>query len=121
MNIFGIGPTELLLILILALLIFGPKDLQKTGKMLGSTLNKIVHSDIWQMFRKTRTEISNLPNRLMREAGVDELSKTTGKAINDTVQDLEKVTRSLEPNPAIRPPAIPAPQEPSASEEDTGK
>lgn len=34
-----IGTTELLVILAIALLIFGPKNLPKLGKMLGETLS----------------------------------------------------------------------------------
>ena len=33
MNIFGIGPLEIVFILILVIIIFGPKDLEKAGKI----------------------------------------------------------------------------------------
>ena len=73
MDIFGIGPLELALILLLALIILGPKDLQKTGKMIGRGLNKIVHSDTWKTLTQTSKELRHLPNKLMREANLDEL------------------------------------------------
>ena len=38
MNIFGIGIPEIAVIVILALLIFGPKRLPKLGKTIGKTL-----------------------------------------------------------------------------------
>ena len=34
-----IGTTELIVILVIALLIFGPKNLPKLGKMFGKTMN----------------------------------------------------------------------------------
>ncbi len=34
-----IGTTELIVILVIALLIFGPKNLPKLGKMFGKTIN----------------------------------------------------------------------------------
>ena len=38
MNIFGIGIPEIVVIVILALLIFGPKRLPQLGKTIGKTL-----------------------------------------------------------------------------------
>ena len=38
MNIFGIGIPEIAVIVVLALLIFGPKRLHQLGKTIGKTL-----------------------------------------------------------------------------------
>ncbi len=38
MNIFGIGIPEIAVIIVLALLIFGPKRLPQLGKTIGKTL-----------------------------------------------------------------------------------
>ena len=38
MNIFGIGIPEIAVIVVLALLIFGPKHLPQLGKTIGKTL-----------------------------------------------------------------------------------
>jgi Sec-independent protein translocase protein TatA len=85
MEIFGIGTSELLFILILALIILGPKDMQKAGRTIGKWLRSIVTSDGWMMIRKTSNELRTLPNRLMREAN-EELGKVgdVGKELKDT-------------------------------------
>lgn len=82
MNIFGIGPMEIALILILVLIFFNPKDLSKTSKSIGKSLNKLVRSDTWKSINQTSNELKNLPNRLMREAGMDEIEKMTGEGLN---------------------------------------
>ncbi len=71
MEIFGIGPQELIFIVIIALLVLGPKDMQKAGKTIGKWLNNLVHSDGWKIFQTTSREIRNLPTTLMREANLD--------------------------------------------------
>jgi len=73
MEILGIGPSELLFIVVLALIILGPKDMQKAGRTLGRWLRTVVTSDGWKFFQQTSREIQTLPNRLMREAALQEL------------------------------------------------
>lgn len=79
MDIFGIGMTELVFIFLLALILLGPKDLEKTGRTIGRFLRDMTHSEGWRAFRDTSREIRNLPNRLMREANLEDLQKDVGK------------------------------------------
>lgn len=93
MEIFGIGLPEVLFILFIALLIFGPKDLEKTGKTIGKTLNKIVRSDSWRAIQQTGRELRNLPNRLMRETGFDELKKSTTNEVRNITKSVDQVSK----------------------------
>jgi TatA/E family protein of Tat protein translocase len=36
--VFGLGPTELVILIVVALIVFGPSRLPKVGKMLGETM-----------------------------------------------------------------------------------
>ena len=74
MEILGIGPSELIFIIIIALIVLGPKDMQKAGRTIGKWLRDIVTSDSWKIFQQTSREVRNLPTRLMREAN-EELQK----------------------------------------------
>lgn len=81
MKILGIGASELVFIVIVALIILGPKDMQKAGKTIGKWLRDIVTSDGWKIFQQTSRELRTLPNKLMREAN-DELNQI-GKDLKD--------------------------------------
>src|SRR5512143_1618661 len=107
MEILGIGPSELLFIVVLALIILGPKEMQKAGRTIGKWLRQVVTSDGWKFFQQTSREIQTLPNRLMREAALDEL-KAVEKDLRQPV-----VPRPQEPKPAS-PEQPPAPEVASA-------
>jgi len=79
MEILGIGASELVFIVIIALIVLGPKDMQKAGKSIGKFLRDIVTSDGWKMFQQTSRELRTLPNRLIRDAN-EELNKIGGEA-----------------------------------------
>jgi sec-independent protein translocase protein TatB len=72
MEILGIGIPELVFILLIAIVILGPKDMQKAGKTIGTWLNKIALSSTWKDIRGASRRISTLPNELMREANLEE-------------------------------------------------
>jgi Sec-independent protein translocase protein TatA len=80
MEILGIGMPELIFVVIIALLILGPKDMQKAGKTIGKFLRDMITSDGWKLFQQTSRDLRTLPNRLIREAN-EELNQV-GKEIN---------------------------------------
>ena len=87
MDIFGIGPTELVFIILIALILLGPKEMEKTGRTIGRFLRDMTKSEGWRAFRDTSREIRNLPNRLMREANIEDLQKSVdniGKEIEES-------------------------------------
>lgn len=83
MDILGIGPTELVFIILIALILLGPKDMEKVGRTIGRFLRDMTQSEGWRAFRDTSREIRNLPNRLMREANIEDIQKTAEKVKKD--------------------------------------
>ncbi|KGF88588.1 TatA/E family twin arginine-targeting protein translocase [Prochlorococcus marinus] len=67
MNIFGVGLPEVTVILILALLIFGPKKLPELGKQLGKTLKSL---------KKASNEFQNEIDQVMKEEDKEESPKS---------------------------------------------
>jgi hypothetical protein len=93
MDIFGIGPLEFLLVLLLALIIFGPNDMAKAGRALGRFLRRLVMSEEWRIITQSAREFRHMPERLMREAGVEDIKKELPDIRRDA--DLDGLNRDL--------------------------
>jgi len=94
MEILGVGWQEFIFILIIAIIVLGPKDMQKAGRTIGRWLNQLVHSDSWKVFQKTSSELRNLPRNLMREANME---------MRETEQELRRAIDPRPNPPATRP------------------
>ena len=86
MNIFGVGLPEVTVILILALLIFGPKKLPELGKQLGKTLKSL---------KKASNEFQNEIDQVMNEEDKEESPKSiesnqTNKIIQEKIDSENK-------------------------------
>ncbi|HEX9029050.1 MAG TPA: twin-arginine translocase TatA/TatE family subunit [Anaerolineales bacterium] len=73
MELLGIGPLELFFIVVIALILLGPKDMVKAGRTLGRVMRQVVTSPTWRTVQQTSNELRKLPNTLMREAGMEDL------------------------------------------------
>lgn len=72
MNLFGIGPLELVFILLIMIVVLGPKKMVESAQSLGKFIRKIVKSPMWGTVMDTSRELRDLPNKLVREAGIEE-------------------------------------------------
>jgi sec-independent protein translocase protein TatB len=108
MEILGIGPLELIFILLIALIILGPGDMVKAGKTLGRFLRKIITSPEWRTIQKASRELRYLPNRLMRETSIDDLSKDIaevnkiGGQISNEIRKVENDLSSWTTSPELK-------------------
>jgi sec-independent protein translocase protein TatB len=107
MEILGIGASELIFIILIAIIVLGPKDMQKAGKTVGRWLNQFVRSDGWKALQRASKEIRNLPTNLMREANIEELQQMD--------RDIRENLNSIDPR--RQPPASsPSPDSPPSNE-----
>ncbi len=88
MNIFGVGLPEVTVILILALLIFGPKKLPELGKQLGKTLKSL---------KKASNEFQNEIDQVMNEEEKEESPKSIETSQTNEVdkQKLDSENKNL--------------------------
>jgi Sec-independent protein translocase protein TatA len=75
MEIFNIGPLELLFIIILAFIVIGPKNTVQYAQKAGKKVNEIIKSPLWSSIVKTSNEIRSLPRKLIQDTGVEEAAK----------------------------------------------
>lgn len=93
MEIFNVGPLELLFIFVIALIFLGPEGMKKYAKVIGREVSKLIKSPLWASFRETTQEIRELPRKLMREAGIEESMKEISK-LKDSAVEIERTIRS---------------------------
>ena len=90
MDILGIGIPELGFIVLIAIIVLGPKDMQKAGKTLGSWMRKIAMSPEWREIKNASNKIKSLPNELMRESNPDLEQYQRDQKINVTMPKEKK-------------------------------
>jgi sec-independent protein translocase protein TatB len=87
MQLLGIGPLEFLLIIVVAVIVLGPKGMVRTAQEAGKLIRKIVRSPVWRDVVDTSREIRELPRKFAREAGIeaeiDELRRSTQGTFNE--------------------------------------
>ena len=91
MEILGIGPLELLFILLIALIAVGPKDLGKAARSIGRLLNQLYKSEAWQNLGEASRNIRNLPNRLAREAALEEVAQVKREMEEGVTSGIDKI------------------------------
>lgn len=119
MDILGIGPLELLFVALIAIIVLGPRDLARIARSSGRFLNKVYRSEVWGTLTRASRDIRNLPNKLAREAALEELDETlrrgptTGKKLPN--KDLQEELGAWRPS-TDAPPSEPKSSPESASE-----
>ena len=75
MNILGVGPLELILVLLIVFLVLGPKDMVSSGRKLGRFLRTARKSEIWNGVIRVKETVRDLPATLIREAELEDVKK----------------------------------------------
>ena len=84
MKILNLGISEIILIVLLALIIMGPGNMVKTAREIGAFIRKVTKSPYWQEIWATKRELTEIPKILAKEADLDA-----------TIRDLEKETKGM--------------------------
>ena len=118
MDFLGVGPLELILVIILAVVVVGPRDLAKLGRDAGRFLNRLYRSPTWRTMNEASRELRNLPTRLAREAELDTLKRDleqTGQTLKEDVQSAGDGMQAWAPSARPTPPPPRRPESSPAS------
>lgn len=106
MDFLGIGLPELGLILVVALLVLGPKDMVSTARRIARTVRALSQSEFWRTTREAWKMAKDIPTELLRESGLDEARSELNKLGSDLNQWKREVDLTAQPgNNRILPPA----------------
>lgn len=98
MDFLGISPLELVAILVIIFLVMGPQDLVKIGGTLGRALRRLRSSDTWRAVQDAGRQLRELPETLVRQAGIEELEKTQSelrKELNEQKAVLKDIDQQV--------------------------
>jgi Sec-independent protein translocase protein TatA len=72
MNILNVGPLEFLLVILVALVVLGPQDIVNYSRRFGKWIYHVAQSPVWRSMVSTSQELRDLPQKIIREAGMEE-------------------------------------------------
>ena len=98
MQLLGIGPFELLLIAVIAVIVLGPKGMVNGAREAGTLIRKVIKSPIWNEIVDTSREIREFPQKLAREAGIEKDLEDLRKSTRGVVKQINHI-----PAPVITP------------------
>lgn len=101
MEVLGIGPMELLLVLLLALALVGPRDLGKHARSLGRSLRRLYRSEEWAAVQQASRNLRSLPSRLAREAELEELDAARPTPRQDPTAEADEAFAWRRPASAV--------------------
>ena len=90
MNILGIGPLELLLVAVIAVIVLGPKGMVNGAREAGKAIRKIVRSPMWRDVVDTSREIREFPRKIVREAGIEQDLEDLRRSAHETTEEINR-------------------------------
>jgi Sec-independent protein translocase protein TatA len=122
MDFLGIGLPELGMILVIVLIVMGPKDMVGTARRIARTIRVLTQSEFWRTTREAWKMARDLPNELLRDSALEETRAELNQMNRDLNQWKREVDLTAPPQEnRILPPAQAAIQpqvEPSVEEPD---
>ncbi len=96
MRIFNVGIREVILLLVIMLILFGPRQMQENARNLAKGIRKFVRSDTWRTFLGLVGDVNTIKDEVIRESGIQDIQDSL-RGVNRSLTDIDKDLRSYDP------------------------
>ena len=90
MKFLNVGLPELAVLIVIALIFLGPDGMRENARKLAVSMRKLLHSDTWRTINGMYHEVKGYPEKLMREAELDELRETLRRENEEINESIHK-------------------------------
>lgn len=73
MNFFNIGIREVILLLVIMLILFGPNKMKENARNAAKAIRAFAHSDTWRSFLGMVDDVNTVKGQIYREYGLQEM------------------------------------------------
>ncbi len=115
MRIFNVGIREVILLLVIMLILFGPRQMQENARNLAKGIRKFVRSDTWRTFLGLVGDVNTIKDEVIRESGIQDIQESL-RGVNRGLNEIDRELRSFDPQPE-RPESSPLNSSPAAAPE----
>ena len=95
MRIFNVGIREVLLLLVIMLILFGPRQLQENARNLAKAIRRFVRSDTWRTFLGLVDDVNTIKDQVIRESGIKEVQDSL-RGVNRQLGELDTDLRNID-------------------------
>ena len=96
MRIFNVGIREVILLLVIMLILFGPRQLQENARNLAKAIRRFVRSDTWRTFLGLVDDVNTIKDQVIRESGIKEVQDSL-RGVNRQLGELDTELRRTDP------------------------
>ena len=115
MRIFNVGIREVLLLLLILLILFGPRQLQENARKLAQMIRRLVRSDAWRSFLGVYNDVNTIKDQVIRESGIQEVQDSL-RGVDRQLYDLDLELQQASPEKDMPRPEIPRPESANSPE-----
>lgn len=103
MRIFNVGIREVILLLVIMLVLFGPRQMQENARKMAQGIRRFVRSDTWRTFLGLYDDVNNIKDQVIRESGIRDVQDSlrgVNRQLYDLDRELQQNSRMTLENPA---------------------